>query len=100
MSTDMEKLILDKIEALTHKLDTVVEQTHKVNGEQNERIKAVEVQTGSTQNELTEYKNYMGKQLDKRGSNVFQIIGAIASGLTIIGLIITWILLMVNGVIS
>jgi len=99
MSSDTEKLILDAIDSLREKLDAFIESTHKENSLQNERIKAVETKNESMQSELTEYKNFMGKQFDKRGHSVFQIIGAIASGMTVIGLIITWILLMAKGIV-
>jgi len=95
MSTDMEKILFDKMESIENKLDDLL----KENGAQNERIKAVEIQSQSTQNELTEYKRDMNKEFDKRGNSIFQVIGAIASGMTVIGLIITWILLMAKGIV-
>jgi len=99
MSTDIEKLILETVKELEKKLDDFIDNTHTINGVQNERLKEVEMRTQSTQNELSEYKKDMNKLLDKRGNSVFQIIGAIASGMTVIGLIITWILLMSKGIV-
>ena len=85
MTTEIEKIILDKVESLNKKIDDFIATVSKENNEQNERIKAVEMQIHSLQNELTEYKENTNKQFDKRASNVFSVIGAISGVLAIIG---------------
>lgn len=76
-----------------------IDETITSNGYQNERLTRVETERESTQTELAEFKRRTTEKFGARQNNVFQIVGAIGGSLGTLGLLITWIVMAVKGIV-